>query len=265
MNGKCLKKVSEIMKTVLITGTTSGIGEAFAKKFVSEDYQVILVARCQEKLESQVEKLATHKPIRYIVCDLGDENAQEIIMQKLHEWNVTVDILINNAGFNECGMFYNTSLEREIEMVEVHIAFLVKLTKVLVKEMIENKYGRIVNIGSTGSYIATPSDAVYSATKSFVLSFTNALAVELKGTGVKVTTICPGATNTEFAKKAGIEKTKLFKVAVMQPDKVVDVVYKKLVRGKRVIVPGLFNKAIVVCAKIFPTSILSKVTLWMMG
>jgi short-subunit dehydrogenase len=264
MNGKCLKKVSEFMDTVLITGTTSGIGEAFAKKFVLEGYNVILVARNQEKLSLQAKKLGANKNIKYITCDLNDENAINIIEQSLKEWNLTVDILINNAGFNECGLFHETSINRELEMVQVHISSLIKLTKVLLKEMLKNNYGHIVNIGSTGSFIASHSDAVYSATKSFILSFTNALAGELQGTGVKATIICPGATNTEFAIKAGIEKTKLFGVAVMSPNQVVDSVYCKLLRGKRVIIPGWYNKIMVACSKILPVSVLNKVTLWMM-
>jgi len=237
------------MDTVLITGTTSGIGEAFAKKFVSEGYNVILVSRNQEKLRLQAKELGTNKNIKYITCDLNNKNAVNIIEQSLKDWNVTVDILINNAGFNECGLFHETSINREMEMVQVHVLSLIKLTKVLLKEMLKNNYGYIVNIGSTGSFIASPSDAMYSATKSFILSFTNALAGELRGTGVKATTICPGATNTEFAIKAGIEKTKLFGVAVMKPNEVVDSVYDKLLRGKRVIIPGWYNKIIVLVLK----------------
>jgi Short-chain dehydrogenases of various substrate specificities len=264
MNGRCLKKVSEFMDTVLITGTTSGIGEAFAKKFVLEGYNVILVARNQEKLRLQTEELGTNKNIKYITCDLNNENAVNIIEQSLKDWNVTVDILMNNAGFNECGLFHETSINRELEMIQVHVSSLIKLTKVLLKEMLKNNYGHIVNIGSTGSFIASPSDAVYSATKSFILSFTNALAGELRGTGVKATTICPGATNTEFAIKAGIEKTKLFGVAVMKPNEVVDSVYDKLLRGKRVIIPGWYNKIMVAYAKVLPVSVLNRMTLWMM-
>lgn len=265
MNGRCSKKVSEFMDTVLITGSTSGIGASFAKKFVSEGYNVILVARNQEKLQSQAKELGANKNIKYITCDLNNEKAADIIEQHLKEWNVIVDILINNAGFNECGLFHNTSMTRELEMVQVHISSLIKLTKVLLKEMLKNNHGHIVNIGSTGSFIASPSDAVYSATKAFILSFTNALAGELRGTGVKATIICPGATNTEFALKAGIEKTKLFKVAVMTPNKVVDSVYDKLLAGKRIIIPGWYNKIMVACSKILPVWVLNRMTLWMLG
>lgn len=130
--------------------------------------------------------------------------------------------------------------------------------------MLSNGYGRILNVGSTGSFIASPSDAVYSATKAYILSFSNALCGELSYTNVKITTLCPGATNTEFSKKAGLNNSFLFKVAVMNPRKVVDIAFSALLRGKRVVIPGLYNKLLVMLSKILPVSILNKATLIML-
>lgn len=264
MNGGCLKKVNKERNTVLITGSTSGIGEAFASKFQLEGYNLILVGRNEEKLKAQVEKFEKNCNVKYIACELTSENAVDTIVDNLNKWDIKVDILINNVGFNRVGLFNEIPINDELEMVQLHIAMFLRLTKVCLKGMIENNYGYIVNLGSTGSYIASPSDAVYSATKAFILSFTNALVGELEGTGVKVSTICPGATITEFAQKAGIEKTKLFKVGTMKPEEVVEYAYPRLMRGKRVIVPGILNRIMVISSRIVPVSILNKITLWMM-
>lgn len=121
-----------------------------------------------------------------------------------------------------------------------------------------------MNVGSTGSFIPSPTDAVYSATKAYIMSFSNALYGELSNTGIKVTTLCPGATQTEFAEKANIQNTLLFKIAVMRPEKVADIAYRKLMRGKRLIIPGMYNKLLVAFAKIMPVSITNRITIFMM-
>ena len=121
------------------------------------------------------------------------------------------------------------------------------------------------NIGSTGSFIPSPSDAVYSATKAYIMSFSNALYGEYRHTGIKITLLCPGATETEFARKANIEQTLLFKVAVMKPEQVVKIAYPKIVRGKRLIIPGLYNKFLIFCSKIIPLNITNKLTMLMMS
>ena len=254
------------MKTALITGTTSGIGKSFARKFASEGYDLILAARNEEKLLQQQKELQSQYGItvKYVVCDLIQENAADLIMREIERWKISVDILVNNAGFNECGLFTNTDINREMDMIKLHIQFVTKLTKYMLPSMKKNNYGRILNVGSTGSYIASPADAVYSATKAYILSFSNALCGELAGTNVKVTTLCPGATRTEFASKAGIENTMLFKLAVMQPDKVVKTAYPKLMKGKRIVIPGLYNKLLIFFSKITPVSIINKLTLAMM-
>lgn len=254
------------MKTVLITGTTSGIGKAFAEKFAAQGNQVILVARNEEKLKQQQIFLQNqyHGNATYIAVDLSKENAVDLIMERLEELGMSVDILINNAGFNECGFFTDTSFEKEQEMINLHIRFVTELTKRILLHMKENGYGRILNVGSTGSYIPSPTDAVYAATKAYILSFSNALCGELKKTGVKVTTLCPGATKTEFATKAKIEDTMLFRLAVMKPEKVVEIAYPKLLKGKRLVVPGMYNKFLVLFSKIIPVSITNRMTMFMM-
>jgi hypothetical protein len=254
------------METVLITGTTSGMGKAFAEKFASEGYDLILVARDEKKLKQQQVSLqnAYHVKVKYIFQDLAQENAVSRIMENIEKWKVTVGILINNAGFNECGFFVDTSLGKELDMINLHIRFVTELTKRILVYMKENGHGRILNVGSTGSFIPSPTDAVYSATKAYIMSFSNALYGELSNTGIKVTTLCPGATQTEFALKANIQNTLLFKMAVMKPEKVAEITYRKMMRGKRLVIPGAYNKLLVAFSKIMPVSIINRITIFMM-
>lgn len=254
------------MSTVLITGTTSGIGKAFAEKFAQKGHDLILVSRNAEKLQTQQNYLQTqfNVNVKTIACDLSAENAVTVIQDKLNDWQITVDILFNNVGFNECGAFVHTDLAKELEMINLHISFATRLIKCLLPNMLKNHYGRIVNVGSTGSFIASPTDAVYSATKAYILSFSNALCGELSKTGVKVTTLCPGATKTEFAQKANIQNSLLFKFAVMKPESVVKIAYPKLMKGKRLVIPGVYNKMLVFCSKILPVRLLNRITICMM-
>lgn len=253
------------MDTVLITGTTSGIGKAFAEKFADAGNNIILVSRNKSKLQQQQIDLQTryHVSVEYISCDLSETSATDLIIKRINSMGLNVDILVNNAGFNEAGYFANTSLSKELDMIQVHIKALTALTKLLLPGMIERKYGRILNIGSTGSYMPCPCDTVYAATKSYVLSFSNGLYQELKGTGVTVTCLCPGATKTLFADKADINDTLLFKLFVMKPEAVATIGYNHLLRGKRVVTAGLYNKLLVLSAKVLPISIINPIAQWM--
>lgn len=254
------------MKTALITGTTSGIGKAFVEKFADEGYDLILVARNEQKLKQQQAALQEtyHVAARYISLDLTQENAAGLVMGNINKWKVTIDVLVNNAGFNECGFFVDTNLKRELEMINLHIRFVTELTKRILVHMKENGYGRILNVGSTGSFIPSPTDVVYSATKAYIMSFSNALCGEFGKTGIKVTTLCPGATETEFAVKASIQSTLLFKIAVMKPEKVVRIAYSKMMKGKRLVIPGIYNKLLVAFSKVMPISMTNKITILMM-
>ena len=253
------------MDTVLITGTTSGIGKAFAEKFASRGNNIILVSRNRDKLQQQQIDLQSRYQVsvEYISCDLSEVDAVDMIMEKIHSWGLSVDVLVNNAGFNEAGGFTNTSLLKELDMIQVHIKALTALTKLFLPGMIKRGYGRILNIGSTGSYMPCPYDAVYAATKAYVLSFSNGLYQELKGTGVTVTCLCPGATQTLFAEKANINNTLLFKFFVMQPEVVAAIGYNNLQKGKRVVTAGLYNKLLVLSAKLLPVSIINPIAQWM--
>lgn len=235
------------MENVLITGTTSGFGKAFAEKFASMGYNIILVSRDMQKLKQQQLYLQYqyHVTVNFIAYDLTKEDAADFIIEQIDNWNIPIDFLVNNAGFNEFGLFSQTDISKEIKMIDLHIRFITQLTKHILSIMEKNNYGHILNIGSTGSFIPSPSDAVYSATKAYIMSFSNALYGEYRNTGIKTTLLCPGATETEFARKANIEQTLLFKVAVMKPEQVVNIAYPKIIKGKRLIIPGLYNKFLI--------------------
>ena len=255
------------MENVLITGTTSGFGKAFAEKFASMGNNIILVSRDMQKLKQQQLYLQYqyHVTVNFIAYDLTKEDAADFIIEQIDNWNIPIDFLVNNAGFNEFGLFSQTDISKEIKMIDLHIRFITQLTKHILSIMEKNNYGHILNIGSTGSFIPSPSDAVYSATKAYIMSFSNALYGEYRNTGIKITLLCPGATETEFARKANIEQTLLFKYAVMKPDKVIKIAYPKIIKGKRLIIPGIYNKFLVFFSKIMPIDITNKLTMIMMN
>lgn len=252
-------------RCVLITGSTGGMGYIWSEKFAKEGYDLILVGKNYRKLQEQKKYLESlDVNVEIIKQDLKVQGAANNIYEKVEKANLSVDILVNNAGFNECGRFTNTNIENEISMIQVHITCLTELTKLFIPKMIERKYGKILNVGSTGSYIASPLDSVYSATKAYILSFSNAISCELKGTGVTVSTLCPGATRTEFASKANIEDTMLFKIFVMNAKDVVEKSYKNFIRGKRVIIPGAYNKLLIITSKLTPVPVLNFICMKML-
>ncbi|MFQ6084377.1 MAG: SDR family NAD(P)-dependent oxidoreductase [Candidatus Aminicenantia bacterium] len=250
-------------RTVLITGTTSGIGYELSKIFAMEGFNLVLVSRNEQKLNAQKEDLKKRYRVEVytITKDLSEPKTPEEIFSDVQSKGVHIDILVNNAGFNECGPFYETSLEKELQMLQVHIASLTHLTKLFLPGMIKYKYGKILNFGSTGSFAPCPLDAVYCASKAYVLSFSSAIRVELLGTGVTVSTLCPGATKTEFAKKANMENTLLFKRFVMKPQAVAEIAYRKFMRNKKVIIPGLYNRILVLSIPFTPSKILEKISI----
>jgi len=249
------------MKTVLITGTTSGIGYSLSENFARKCYHVILVSRNPEKLLLQQKKLqASNNQIDIVVCDLEQQNAAQEIHRIVDENSWSIDILINNAGFNEAGLFTNTDATHEHAMIELHVSFVTDMMKLFIPGMISNGFGRVMNVGSTGSYIACPKDAVYAATKAYVLYLSQAVNSELRGTGVSVTTLCPGSTSTEFASKANIENTLLFKLFVMHPDRVAEAGIRAMNKGSYTAIPGIYNKLLVISSRIMPYSFVGWLT-----
>ncbi len=249
-------------RTVLITGPTSGIGYELAKLFAKDGYGLILVARGGDRLaplKAELEK--TYGVfVKTIEKDLSESNAPQEVFQELKTDTHSIELLVNNAGFGNYGTFDQTDLETELRMIQLNIASLTHLTKLFLKGMIKNKWGRILNVASTASFQPGPLMAVYYASKAYVLSFSEALANELKGTGVTITALCPGPTRTGFQKRADIEGTRLVSGGlIMDAKRVAEEGYRGLMRGKTVVIPGLKNKAIAFSVRLTPRNLVTKI------
>jgi short-subunit dehydrogenase len=185
---------------ILITGASTGIGAEMAKQLAEKKYNLILVARSIDKLEKLKEDLVSNHKIEAIVlpADLSQTNGAQQLYNEVKSRQLNVTHLVNNAGFGEYGHFVETSLELELNMIQVNVTSLVVLTKLFAQDMVKKGEGRIMNVASIVSFIPLPYYAIYSSTKSFVLAFSETIAAELEGTGVVVTALCPGAVETPF-------------------------------------------------------------------
>lgn len=244
-------------KYALITGATFGIGYKLAKLFAADKYNLILVARNKKRLE-QISNELTDKyniNVRTIEKDLAILNSAQEVFEEINQENLEVECLVNNAGFGNHGKFWETDLKTELDMIQLNITSLVHLTKLFLPKMIENRRGKILNVASTAAFQPGPFMNIYYATKVFVLSFSEALASELKGTGVSATTLCPGPTKTEFQSRAEINNTRLVKTRIMSfmsSEKVAKIGYNGLMNGKRLVIPGLMNRIGVISVKFLP-------------
>lgn len=252
---------------VLITGATCGIGYELSRIFAANRYNVVLVARNLPRLTEIAETLKKEYGImaEIIPQDLSDPQAPAKIYNELQQRSIQIDVLVNNAGFNEYGAFHKTRSEKEVQMIQVNMTSLTFLTKLLLPEMIDRHYGKILNLGSIGSYAPGPLNAVYCATKAYVLSFSEALAEELQGTGVDVTVLCPGATATEFAKRAQMENTSIFKGQVMDARRVAEIGFNALMQGKNIVIPGLRNRILVFLLRFTPRKAILRMSKQMMS
>jgi len=248
----------------LITGTTSGIGKALAEKFAEQKHNLVLVSRISAtaELNQQAKLLAEQYDIKVSVigADLENADAATMVYEKVKQLGINVQYLVNNAGFGVYGHFLKTDLIKEIEMINVHTISLTKMMKLFIPDMVQNGYGRVLNLSSTASYTQIPNMSVYAATKAYISSLSKTINVELKKTGVSITALCPGATSTALPYKAGMESTLLYRLFVMNPNDVANIGYKALMRRKPYIVPGLYNKILVLFSKLFPAFIVNPVT-----
>lgn len=230
-------------KVTLITGASSGIGYEMAKVFAEKGHNLVLVARSKDKLQQLSEQLVKLHNIKVYVIeqDLAKPQGSVAVYYRVQELNLEVDILVNNAGFGYVGLFHEEELQKDTDMLQVNITALTELTKVFSRDMVEKRSGKILNVASTGSYHPGPFTAVYYATKAYVLSFSEAIARELKPYNITVSAICPGATKTNFAERAGKRDNK----AAMDPETVARAAYQGLMKKKTVIIPGLPNRLLV--------------------
>lgn len=250
-------------KVALITGASAGLGERFAECFARDGHDVILVARSVERLESLASRLEQAHGIKAhaVPVDLARPDAPERVFEEVRSRGLEVEFLVNNAGFGSTGPFLEQELGREVEMVEVNCTALLKLTHLFARPMRERGSGRILNVASTAGFQPGPYMATYFATKAFVVSFTEALAHELKGTGVRVTCYCPGATHTEFAARAGNAKTRLFqRPGVAQASDVAAHAYRAMMKGRVLAVHGLLNWLAMQSVRFGPRAVVRAVT-----
>jgi short-subunit dehydrogenase len=254
-------------KSALITGASSGIGKELARVFARQGHPLVLVARDEQRLDQLAHELRTGfgVVVEVVPQDLAGEGAVQEVINKLEQKSIVVDVLVNNAGFDVYGNFWETDLVGELQMIQVNQVALTELCKYLLGGMRERGGGKILNVGSTGSFIPTPFNAVYAATKAYVLSFSESLAEELRGSGVTVTVLCPGATRTEFQQRAGITSARLLKFGLMDAKSVAECGYRGVMKGKRIVVPGLLNKIQVFATRLLPRSLMTRIAKLMLA
>lgn len=230
----------------VITGASGGIGLEMAKEFASKGHSLILIARSGDKLQKLKQALeARHSiQVQLLIKDIAKPSAAQEIFEETQKQGWEVNVLVNNAGFGTYGLFQKTDWAQEHRMLALNIVALTDLTKRFLKPMVEKKHGRILNVASTAAFQPGPLMAVYYATKAYVLHFTEALANELKGTGVTASVLCPGPTASDFQSRANIDmQIPLFQAAgVMSAAAVARAAYKGLMKGKTVIIPGFLNQ-----------------------
>lgn len=238
-----------------------GIGLELAKVFAEHGHNLVLVARSEDKLKSLAGEIETRHAVsvRIIPADLGAADAAERVFEAVSNTGVAVDYLVNNAGFGTAGPFLDTEVGREIEMVRVNVLALTHLSHLFGRGMAARGRGGILNIASTAGFQPGPNMAVYYATKAYVVSFSEALAEELRHAGVVVTAYCPGPVATEFARTAGNAESVLFKrFAVATPRSVATGAYRALVRGRVVAVHGLLNWLAIESVRFSPRAVVRR-------
>jgi short-subunit dehydrogenase len=250
-------------RTVLITGASSGIGYEFAKLFAHEGYDLVLVARTEEGLSTLARELEEKYRIiaRILPKDLGIASSAEKIHQECLRESFSVDVLVNCAGFGLSGGFCETDLATEVSMIQVNVVTLTQLTKLFLKDMVRKGEGKILNVASIVAFLPGPYMAVYYATKAYVLSFSEALAEEVRDKGVTVTALCPGPTRTRFYERGGITRSKrsigrFFRVS--DAEKVAEIGYLGLMCGKSVVIPGFRNQLMCAAMRVAPRSLITK-------
>ncbi len=248
-------------ETVLITGASSGIGEELARRFAADGSDLVLVARSDERLRELAAGLEKGNGIsaRVEPADLAAPGACEALVERLTAAGVDVDVLVNNAGFGARGAVAELDAERQLGMIRLNVEALTALTRLLLPGMLARRRGGVLNVASTAAFQPGPFMAVYYATKAYVQSFTEALAEELRGSGVTVTSLAPGPTLTGFQKEAEMEETLLLKLGPMRAAPVARAGHRAFRRGRTVVIPGLGNRLLAFSTRLTPRWLLRRV------
>jgi len=252
------------MSTVLITGASGGIGYELAKLFARDHHNLVLVARSGDKLAQVAAELrAQNVTVRTIVLDLASPPAPKFLFDQMQTEGITIDVLINNAGFGAFGEFAQMSNEEIFGQIQLNITALTELTRLFLPPMLARHSGRIMNVASTAGFQPGPLMAVYYATKAYVISLSEALANEVRKSGVTVTCFCPGATHTGFAKRAGNDKSRLFQqLGAMNVEKVALDGYRAIMEGRTLAISGAHNWLVAQSTRFAPRKVVTAISRW---
>jgi short-subunit dehydrogenase len=252
-------------QTALITGASGGIGYELARLFAHDHYNLVLVARSADKLDQVAAELQSQFGIsvRTIALDLAAASAPTFLFDQLQRDEVAVDILVNNAGFGVFGEFASTTEEEILGQIHLNITALTDLTRLFLSAMLARRSGKIMNVASTAAFQPGPLMAVYYATKAYVLSFSQALANEVARSGVVVNCFCPGATDTDFQKRANLENSRLFKkFRPMTAEAVARDGYRGLMAGRTLVISGLKNWLVAESVRFAPRKLVTSLSRW---
>ncbi|GAB5513829.1 SDR family NAD(P)-dependent oxidoreductase [Rhodopirellula baltica] len=240
--------------TALITGASSGIGRELAIHFANGGNDVVLVARSEDKLRELATEIESQsgRSATVITSDLSRIESVDQLCNELTQRSITINTLVNNAGFGALGKFSELSADRQTDMVMVNVVALTRLTRQLLPSMVQQNHGGILNVGSIAAYQAGPNMAVYYATKAYVLSFTEALREELSGTKLHVTCLAPGPTETGFGEDSGMGKLDMFSSTAMTAEAVALAGYEGYLNNEDVVIPGWKNRLMVTSAGFLP-------------
>ena len=250
------------MSTALITGASGGIGYELAKLFARDHHNLVIVARSADRLAQVAAELQVHGgTVKTIALDLSAGPAPKFLFDQLA--GTPIDILVNNAGFGSSGDFAHMPEEEILGQVQLNVTALTQLTRLFLPAMVQRRSGRIMNVASTAAFQPGPLMAIYYATKAYVLSFSEAIANELRDSGVTVTCFCPGATHTGFAKRAGNDKSRLFKqLGAMDADKVALDGYRALMEGRTLAISGMHNWLVDQSTRLAPRKMVTAISRW---
>jgi len=249
-------------KTTLITGASSGIGKAFAYQLAKEKHNLIIIARREDllkKISNEIQNKYKVK-VNVVAADLTSEKGITAIKNFMQKNKINLNMLINNAGFGTHLEFAKSNLEKELAMIDLHCKAMLKLIYLVLPQMTKRKRGTIINVASAAAFLPTPYMATYSATKSFMLHFSEALAQEVKTSNIKVLTLCPGITKTQFQEVQQLKNTYFKKFRMMTPDAVVKQCLKDLKKGEIISIPGIENVGLYYLAKIIPRNLLLNIS-----
>lgn len=243
----------------LVTGASGGIGEELARVLAREGWDLVLAARSAGRLEELAREFeAAGARVRAVAVDLAAPEGPSALVAALRESDIEPELLVNNAGYGLLGPFAEADPAETLSMISLNVFALVALTRALLPGMAARGRGAVLDVASTAAFMPGPGMAVYYATKAFVLSFSAGLAEELRGSGVRVTTLCPGPTKSGFQARAKMGDAKLFKaMAVMDSRRVAEAAYRGLRRGRRLVVPGLMNKLSAFLPRLLPRRLLA--------